>query len=126
MRQAFEELENKFSLDPLITKWILSDSGLGATTVDDFLFSATKQEDLASVAESAGVEQGKRLLMTSRIRQAWTSLKKAAEDADSLKRKSMDDVELDDLLPQRELDDMGAKHYARYRMSWPPEIMPND
>ena len=113
-------------MDPLITKWILSEAGLGATSVEDFLFSATKQEDLGSVAESAGVEQGRRLLMTSRIRQAWTSLKKAAEDADSLKRKSLDDVELDDLLPQRELDDMGAKHYARYRMSWPPEIMPSD
>ena len=81
VKQAFEELENKFGLDPLITKWILSDSGLGATSVEDFLFSATKQEDLASVAEAAGVEQGRRLLMTSRIRQAWTSLKKASEDA---------------------------------------------
>ena len=55
--------------------------------------------------------------MTSRIRQAWTSLKKAADDAETLKRKTMDDCELDDLLPQKELEDMGARHYARYRMS---------
>ena len=126
VKKAFEELENKFGLDPLITKWILGEDGLGAKSVDDFLYAATKPEELASVAELAGVDTSKKLLMTSRVRQAWVSLKKATEESETLKRKSLDDVAMDEMLPQRELDDMGIKHYARYKMSWPPEVMPSD
>ena len=124
VQQAFEELENKFSWDPKITKWLLSPEGLGATSLADFFHSATDPKDLSTIAEQASVDN--KMLMSSRIRQAWLSLKKSTEEAELLKRKNIDDVAIDDLLPQPELDDLVSKHYSRYRMTWPPEVMPSD
>ena len=83
--KAFEELGKKFKLEDKVVKWLTAAEGLGVTSVDDFLHVATKPEELASLAEAAGAEN--KMLQTSRARQGWTSLKKASEDAEILKRK---------------------------------------
>ena len=124
VKAAFEEVEKKFQWDPKVTKWLLAPDGLGATSLNDFLFAATEAKELGTIADQAGCEN--KLLMTSRIRQAWTSLKTSSDDKEKLKRKNAEDVEMDSMLPQMELDDLAAKHYHRYRMVWPPEIMPSD
>ena len=38
----------------------------------------------------------------------------------------MDDPELETLLPQEELENMCKMHFKRYKMVWPPEVMPSD
>ena len=35
-------------------------------------------------------------------------------------------MDMDDLLTASALDDIEARHWARYRMTWPPEIAPAD
>ena len=117
---AFEKLSNEFKWDPKIQKWLLAADGLGATSLDDFLHAFSSSDALGQVAEGAGVEN--KLLATSRVRQAWISLKKATEDAESLKRKGIEDVEMDNMLMQHELEDLSAKHYNRYKMTWPQRL----
>ena len=43
-----------------------------------------------------------------------------------MKRKTFDDPDMEAMLPQEELEDMGKNHYKRYRMVWPPGTMPSD
>ena len=43
-----------------------------------------------------------------------------------IKRAGQDTMDMDDLLTASVLDDIGARHWARYKMTWPPEIAPAD
>ena len=66
------------------------------------------------------------LLSGSRLRQAWRSLKRARDSGDVIKRAAQDTMDMDDLLAASVLDDMEARHWARYKTTWPPEIAPAD
>ena len=65
-------------------------------------------------------------LATSRLRQAWRALKRARDDEDVVKRAGHDTIDMDDLLATSILDDIEARHWARYKMTWPPDIAPAD
>ena len=55
-----------------------------------------------------------------------TSLRKAQEEQDAIKRKGVDETDLDVLLTQPELENMAARHWARYKVTLPPEVAPSD
>ena len=124
VKEAFEALGTKFKWDDKIVKWILAENGLAATSINDFIFAIDKHDDIVKIIDQANPDN--KLLMTSRVKQAWTNLKQSAENAEGLKRKGLDDPELETLLPQEELDDMCKAHFKRYKMVWPPEVMPSD
>ena len=62
------------------------------------------------------------LLSGSCLRQAWRSLKRARDSEDVIKRAGQDTMDMDDLLAASVFDDIEARHWARYKMTWPPEI----
>ena len=64
------------------------------------------------------------ILSASRLRQAWRSLKRARDEDDVIKRAGQDTMDMDDMLTASVLDDIEARHWARYKMTWPPEIAP--
>ena len=75
VKTLFKEIGDKFGWDPLFAAWITdSSSGLGATSLDDFLYVVTKGDDLGFIADQAKVAN--KVLQTSRVRQAWTALTK--------------------------------------------------
>ena len=47
--KTFTELGGKFSLEPKVVTWLTSKQGLGARTLDDFLFSCDDAKDVKSL-----------------------------------------------------------------------------
>ena len=125
VKVLFKEIGDKFGWDPLIAAWITdSTSGLGATSLDDFLYVVTKGDDLGFIADQAKVAN--KVLQTSRVRQAWAALTKDRADADKIREKGLLEVDLDVMLPRPELDDLNVLHHRRHKLSWPPETAPGD
>ena len=122
--EQFQKLGAQFDLEPKVTEWLTSESGLGAKTLDDFLHAASSDLEVAALAQAA--EPKNVMLATSRLRQAWQSLKRSRDDENVIRRSGMDATDLDELLATPILEDIEARHWARYKMSWPPEVAPAD
>ena len=125
VKAAFAEIAQKYKWDDKITKWILKEDGLAAASLNDFLHAISQPADVDKIVDAAAPDN--KMLMTSRVRQAWLGLKKETEESELFnEKKGVDDPELEAMLPQDELEDMCKQHYKRYRMVWPPEVMPSD
>ena len=122
-KEIFAKLQAEHGLGETVTTWLTSPGGLGAKTLDDLLCSCTEDgvENLVKAAKPANL-----FLETSRLRQAWRALKRARDDEDVVKRAGHDSIDMDDLLATSILDDIEARHWARYKMTWPPDIAPAD
>ena len=125
-RIVFAEPEKKFSWDPKIAKWLLADNGLGAKSADDFLHMAASEQgnEFEAVVKAAGCSNA--LQQVSRLRQAWTSVRHAASAADEVKKRGRDESDLDALLDQAALDNLQDEFFARYKMSYLPEVDPSE
>ena len=119
----FEKLRVEFDLDLKVTEWLTSPKGLAAKSLEDFLCACT-EEGVQSLVEAAGPDNV--FLATSRMRQAWRSLKRARDNDEAIIRPGNDTADMDDLLAVSVLDDIEARHWARYKMTWPPDIAPAD
>ena len=118
------ELGEKFNLEPKVATWLTSAKGLGARTLDDFLFSCDDPKDVKKLAREAEPEN--EFMAVGRLRQAWHALKRSREAAEDVKRVGLDTSDMDEILPSAILDDIEARHWNRYKMSWPPEMSPAD
>lgn len=96
---------------------------MAAKTLDDLLY-ACNEDGIDNFIDAA--KPTNKLLSVSRLRQAWRSLKRARDSEDAIKRPGHDTIDMDDLLAASVLDDIEARHWARYKMTWPPEIAPAD
>eukprot|EP00972_Heterocapsa_arctica_P033092 4868586-Heterocapsa_arctica.AAC.1 len=65
---VFAKLAIAFSIEDKVRDWLISEEGLNAKTLDDFLHAAATQADVALIADVA--EPANKLLATSRLRQA--------------------------------------------------------
>ena len=117
--KLFEELGAQFDLDPTVTTWLTSPGGLAATKLDDLLY-ACNEDGVDKLVEAA--KPSNLILSIGRLRQVSRSLKKARDEEDVIKRAGQDTMDMDDLLTASVLDDIEARHWARYKMTWPPEI----
>jgi len=124
VKAQFDEIANRFGWEPVVKDWIISDTGLAARSIDDFLFAASKAEDLEAIANQARAVN--KLLATSRLRQAWTRLREDKADQDTIRKKGLLEVDLDEMIPRPELDNLNVMHYTRYKLTWPPERAPAD
>jgi hypothetical protein len=121
----FQALGLKFGWDPVVTAWVTDPAGLGATAIADFTFCAAAEVEVAALVDSVtGVVN--RLQQKSRVRQAWSALRKAVADADSLKRKRADDADLDLPLEKADLDSLADLFWGRYHIVLPPHLSPAD
>ena len=118
----FEKLRIEFDLDT-VTAWLTSPDGLAAKSLAYFLCPCT-EEGVENVVQAA--KPGNVFLATSRLRQAWRSLKRARDNDEVIIRSGHDTMVMDDLLATSVLDDIEARHWARYKMTWPPGIAPAD
>ena len=121
--RVFKELAEQFELDPAVTSWLTAADGLAAKNLDDLLYACNEDgiDKLVGAAKPTNL-----MLSTSRLRQAWRSLRKARDEDDVIKRAGQDAMDMDDLLQASVLDDIEARHWARYKTTWPPEIAPAD
>ena len=125
VRQAFEELAVQFGLEPSFAEWAVDPQGLGAASVNDFIFAADGEAGIGALVNTIPNVANK-LLMTSRLRQTWRALRDATEAQEALKRKRVDDTDLDALLQQQVLDTLQDQFHARYHLTLPPHLAPAD
>jgi hypothetical protein len=122
--QTFAQLGEDFAIEEKMIQWLTSPTGLNADNLDDFLHSAATENDVGKLAELANADNV--ILTTSRLRQAWRSLKRTRDDEEVIKKNGLEVSDLDGLLAQPVLDNLSSIHFARYKLSWPPEVMPSD
>ncbi len=65
-------------------------------------------------------------LEVSRVRQAWTGVKDAVEAAAVVKKRGLEQEDMDALLQQEDLDDLQDCFWARYHMKYHPTVEPSD
>jgi hypothetical protein len=122
--ELFRELATEFKLEPKLAEWLTAESGLAAKSLEDFAYAASSEDDVTRMVTAAKPDNT--WLATSRLRQAWKSVKRSCDDEHVIRRSGMDTTDLDELLPAPELEDIESRHWARYKMTWPPEIAPAD
>ena len=124
VKEAFDKLALEHGLEDKVRQWLTAEDGLGAKSLDDFLHAASSEVEAKALAEAAGPDNP--LLATSRLRQAWRSVRKARDEDEVIKKRGQDESDLDQLLSQPLLEDLEARFWARYHMSYPPEVAPAD
>ena len=122
--KIFADLGKQFDLEDKVVTWLTSRTGLGARTLDDFVFSCDNPKEVKALAREASPEN--ELMAVSRLRQAWHALKRSRDAADEVKRVGQDTSDMDELLPSAVLDDIESRHWNRYKMTWPPDMSPAD
>ena len=123
---AFEDLFTRFKVADEILKWVISDTGLGCSSLVDFSSAINDGNIDVVVNESKVLGDGPKLLQGGRIRQVLKSLREAEEDAAKLKMRGQNETDLDVLLPQVELDGLDAHFWARYKVRYPAWVRPSD
>ena len=70
--KLFEKLGDEHGVDPKVTKWLTAPDGFNAKSLDDLLY-ACSEDGIDQLIVAADPEN--QLLATSRLRQAYCSLK---------------------------------------------------
>ena len=122
----FDELQKTYRLSAELRTWLTDQNGLNALTLNDFAYSMATESDAKTLVEAAKVPVDQQIQQTSRVRQAWACVRKTIADAEKVKARGRDDVDLDAMLPQQDLDDLHDKFYARYRLQFPAHVMPSE
>ena len=122
--KVFAELGEKFNLEDKVVTWLTSEKGLGARTLDDFLFSCDDPKEVKRMAREAEPEN--ELMAVNRVRQAWHALNRSRDAAEEVNRVGQDRSGMDELLPSAVLDDIESRHWNRHKMTWPPDMSPAD
>ena len=121
--KLFEKLGSENGVDPKVTAWLTAPDGFNAKSLDDLLY-ACNEDGIENLIVAADPDN--HLLATSRLRQAWRTLKRARDAEEMVTRAGHDSMDMDDLLAASVLDDIEARHWARYKMTWPPNLAPSD
>ena len=122
-KQAFAKVASEYAWEDTVRDFMLHPEGLNAQSIADFTFLA--EPDIERIVDNAKEVKNK-MQQRSRLRQAWSGLKKAQSDQDAIKRKRADDVDLDELLPAEEMNGVLDVFHARYKIRWPTPVMPSD
>ena len=121
--KLFEKLGDEHGVDPKVTRWLTAPDGFNAKSLDDLLY-ACNEDGIDQLIIAADPEN--QMLATSRLRQAYRSLKRARDAEELTTRAGHDSIGMDDLLAASVLDDIETRHWARYKMTWPPTLAPSD
>ena len=120
------EIQKDYGLEDAVAKWLTDEqSGLGATKMQDILKMVSEEAEVSELVDDMKDVKNK-IQQRSRLKQAWSGLNKAVEDEENIRKRRADDVDMDELLTSQELETLADVYWARYHMTWQPEIMPAD
>jgi hypothetical protein len=77
--KLFEKLGSENGVDPKVTAWLTAPDGFNAKSLDDLLY-ACNEDGIENLIVAADPDN--HLLATSRLRQAWRTLKRARRGGD--------------------------------------------
>jgi hypothetical protein len=93
-------------------------------TLSDLRFFFASESEVATFLSKEGSIPDLEL-MTARLRAAWHAIRQQASMRETDKSK-VDTTDLDDMLDDAELNDAKQTFWRRYKMRFPPELMPAD
>ena len=103
---ALKRLGERFNIDKIVINHLVNVVGL--TSLDDL--GALETEDIRECVRS--VEGVSVVLQTSRLKQAWMSIKKAGDEADDAEKRAAAEEDFDALLPRGVLDEVARLNGA--------------
>ena len=128
IKAQFKAMGEKYQWEKVTVDWMTAPEGLAATSMNDFLeitADPSKFDDIVKMIKPATGAYNL-LQQASRLRQAWKSLKDAETAAENLKKRGLDDTDLDSLLHQDQLDELADAFHRRYKVTFPPTVAPGD
>ena len=101
---------------------------LGCLSLEYFTGLAASEEKKDQIAKLIpDIPEVVQLVQASRLRQAWSAIRKFKSEADAVKRKLDESAEdLDALLPAKELEGIADRFWARYHLSYAPDLDPSE
>ena len=121
-RTAFDAIAAKYGITKeVVDHWLKrDDGGFAFESVEDFTYAMTQESDATLLLD--GINGVNKIQQLSRVRQAWTGLKKEMAENELRKRKGSEALDLEELLPQTDLDDIGKQFHGRYKLVFLPEL----
>ena len=123
-KQLFDELAARFRMDAKVATWLVDEAGL--ESLEDFTHFFTSEQEIQSLAINKIADLQNPQIQASRLRQAWAAAKQASSISDSRKRRGVEEDDIDALLPNESLTDIGRKFHARYRVNFGIKMEPSD
>ena len=117
---VLEKLGEKFGIDKKVIEHLAN--VVKVESLEDI--AAMEPEDLRTCVKD--IVDINVLLQTSRLKQAWEGIRKAATLADEAKKKGSDGEDLDALLPREVLESGAEKFWALYHMKWHASVEPSE
>ena len=125
LETSVTELCEEYGWEEPVKTWILGDDGLGAQSLEDFIFCVPDEKAWVAIVDSIPGIQNK-LRQRGRVVRAWLDLRQSHREAQHLKRKRSDDGDLDAMLDKPAMDRIADAFHARYKLAWPPCVEPSD
>ena len=119
--ETFEALAEQFRLNKETMEYI---KHCKIETLNDLRFFFANESEVATFLSKKETIPDLEL-MTSRVRAAWHAIRQQASLRESDKSK-VDTADLDDMLDDVQLNDAKHSFWRRYKMRYPPELMPSD
>ncbi len=123
--KVMKELGTQFKLEDAVVAYLITD--VGVQSLEDLAALFSGPEQIRPVVDGiAGLPEGKRLIQTARLRQAWEGVSKAQGVAEQSKKKGDDDPDLDTPLQPEVLDSLNSDFWKGYHLHIGASEMPAD
>ena len=122
VKGLFNELGKSYGLDEKVVGYLVDT--VGVQDLIDFLRLFTDYKDIGDFVTKVGLDKKEMPLQTARLRRAWQAVCDTSADADKLKAKQSDAVDMDTPLPKPELDRLREVFWRRYKVQWPVHLEP--
>ena len=119
----FNDLGEKLRLHTKVVKYLLETVQLAS--LEEFGRLVTTEEAIGDLIAKVPDLEG-RELQTARLRMAWCGVREAMSSSETRKKRGAEADDLDDMLPQPDLDNLKDAFWLRYKESYEPEEEPSD
>ena len=124
-KTIFTELGKAFGWDDKVVKYV--SETLGASSGEEFALMFPKPEMVdTDLIKKCSLPDETHLVQAARVRRAIQALQQAMETEEVRKRKARAGHDLDDPIPQEDLDQLSTSFWRRHRCRWPPGLEPAD
>ncbi len=125
--QPIIALGTSFKVSDAVVEYLWNEppQGLGLADLADFEHFASCDADVDNlVAKIPNIPDAVR--QAARLKRAWHAVRAAAAETVEIKKRGESAVDLDELLPDRDLTDLSRAFWYRYKQTFPPTIDPSD
>ena len=121
-KETFYALADQFGFDKRISDIIID---CGVTDLETFSWLFTKPDEVGPLLCDPIKDLDKPMAQVAKVRRAWAACVAYVKSRETARTRSAAD-DLDDVLPAPELLDIKNAFFRRYRMTYPPEMLPSD